>query len=799
MLIAGAAEAKPLSAVDGVLDLRGWSPPAHGWQAVTGEWLFDWGRFLAPEAGSAPLPGTVLRPWNGPWWGTRVDGERIGGQGFATYRLRIIPPAQSPPLAIFLPSPRRSYRVWVNGEWLGQSGEPSAEPRLRRTPDREIVIPLPPGADSYQLLIETSNYISLLGTAPQPMLLGTREALQRTLNWSTLMTLLALGAGLVFGLKYLILLITRRRYSGYLWIALLSFDIALQRFAFAANYLPDLLTINQTRLTWLLMLAVFSLGPLITLLVHRLYPRTHPPWLLRLVLIPHLALLALTLVAPLAYSELMLMVMTPYFLVVVYALVYCSWRTVRTENATALWLLAATLVLALTATRDLLWNLGFIVSPQSYVFNLSILLLLLVVLFDQYDIDVFQQIKRLTKNLQTQVAERTRALTEKVAALQAKEQELTSAYARLEDLSRTKSRFLAAASHDLRQPLHAMGLQIGLLEERIQDDEARRTLQSVREAQGTLNETLTALLDISKIDSGLLKPRRRSFALRELFARLGSQLRPVAERQGVVLRLRAGGYWVDSDPVLLYRMLANLLDNALKHAEAKSILLGTRWSGREVVIEVRDDGRGIPLEQQPQIFDEFVQIQSAGQRRPPGMGLGLSVVRRLGQLLEHPISLSSVPGGGTRFRLCVKRGEPQEACASPAVSSPARAYDLASKRVLLIDDDASVREATAQLLGAWHCQILTAADPSQALKLAEGQAIDILVVDYRFPGGDTGLDVIAALDQQAGRAHPAVIITGEVDPDVLRRLQASPYPVLSKPVAPISLRSALHRLLLKTD
>lgn len=797
LVLVSGVHADNLTAVDGVLDLRDWSPPERGWSAVTGDWLFDWERFLSPDQGAARFPGTITRPWNRPWWGTEVPtrSQRIGGQGFASYRLRIIPPAQAPPLAIMLPSPRRSYTVWVNGVRLGQSGEPSTQTLPRRTPDREMVIPLPPGADSYQILIQASNYISLLGTAPQPMLIGTRAALQRTLNWSTLLTLVALGAGLGFGLKYLILLVTSRRYIGYLWIALLSFAIAAQRFAFAANFLPDLLRIDQTRLTWVLMLGVYSLAPLVTLLAHSLYPKTHPPWLLRLVLIPHGLLLALTLLAPVAYSELMVLVVTPYFLITVYALVYCSWRTVRTHNATALWLLAATLLLALTASRDLLWNLGLIVSPQALVFNLGALLLLLVVLFDQYDIDVFRKMRELSKSLQAQVASRTQALSQKVATLQDKEQELTAAYARLEDLSRDKSRFLAAASHDLRQPLHAMGLQIGLLEERIQDQPTLHTLDSVRQAQRTLSDTLNALLDISKIDAGLLKPNHQPLALSELFMRLGTQFRPLAHRQGTELRWRAGSYWVKSDPILLYRLLANLVDNALKHGRPSRVLVGTRWQGSGIQIEVRDDGRGIPVEQQAEIFHEFVQLRATGQRRPPGVGLGLSVVQRLSDLLDHPVRLRSAADAGCCFLIRLPRVAAASALPQPSGLTEDSSYGLAGKWVLQIDDDPAVREATCRLLEAWGCRVLSAADRDQALRLAADATLDILIADYRLPGDDNGLAVIAALDRQAGRSHRALLITGEVDPATLAELRASPYPLLPKPVAPISLRSALHRLL----
>jgi CheY-like chemotaxis protein len=262
----------------------------------------------------------------------------------------------------------------------------------------------------------------------------------------------------------------------------------------------------------------------------------------------------------------------------------------------------------------------------------------------------------------------------------------------------------------------------------------------------------------------------------------------------VDLHVYPADYWTDSDPILLYRIVANLVDNAIKHAAATRVLVGARRRSDGLAIEVRDNGCGIPIEQQQQIFHEFVQLQRTDQRRPPGMGLGLSVVQRLSLLLQHPVALRSRPSAGTCFSVSVPRTKPREHCRSQQAPERTAAHSLSGKSVLLVDDDPTVRQATAQLLAAWQCDVRSAADRDQALQIASEERIDLIIADYRFPDAYTGLDLIAALDEQAGKPYPAIIITGEVDPSILDRLRASPYPVLSKPVAPMQLRSALHRL-----
>jgi len=396
--------------------------------------------------------------------------------------------------------------------------------------------------------------------------------------------------------------------------------------------------------------------------------------------------------------------------------------------------------------------------------------------------------------LRKTVAHRTRELRDS-------EEKARAARVAAEKANRTKSDFLAAASHDLRQPLHAMSLQIGqlkeLLKESSQDEKAEEILAQVSNSQFALSDVLNALLDISHLDAGTLKPDISHFPLEQLFTRLENEFTPLAQEYEVKLRLRSTPAWLYSDVSLLYRVLANLVDNALKHTGAVGVLIAARKRGDTWRIEVWDGGPGIPEEQQQEIFDKFVQLDNPGRDRRKGLGLGLSIVQRLNQLLGLQLKLISRSGYGSCFRLTVPKGEPVPQQNGKPLSHEQRGYHLQGAVVLVVDDDPDVLTATRDLLNGWHCAVVTAASLEEAMVEAADEDIDIIIADYRLADGYTGLDVIRSLNKlnykNGKEQSKAVIITGNVNPV---ELHDGNYPVLSKPVAPVTLRSTLHKLMM---
>lgn len=364
-----------------------------------------------------------------------------------------------------------------------------------------------------------------------------------------------------------------------------------------------------------------------------------------------------------------------------------------------------------------------------------------------------------------------------------------------EQTNRTKSAFLAAASHDLRQPLHAMSLLTGQLCEQLQqNDQAMKILAQINNSQSALSDILNALLDISRLDAGVLKPRLSHFPIAQLFGQLEQEFAPLALERGLSLRFRAAQAWLHTDASLLFRVLANLVDNAIKNSAAPGVLVAARRRGERWCIEVRDCGGGIPVEQQGAIFDEFIQLDNPGRDRSKGLGLGLSIVRRLNQLLKLEMSLDSKLGRGSCFKLLVPSGEPIQNPLELAPPVDEAGYSLQGATVLVVDDDREVLDATRALLASWKCAVLTASGMDEAIREAEDEEIDLIIADYNLAGIHNGLEVIEAITRN--NKSKALIISGDVNLAGLPQLCESGYPVLSKPVAPLTLRSTLHRLML---
>ena len=366
----------------------------------------------------------------------------------------------------------------------------------------------------------------------------------------------------------------------------------------------------------------------------------------------------------------------------------------------------------------------------------------------------------------------------------------------LERANQARSRLLRAASHDLRQPLHALGLFVAQFGERARDAETRHIAAQAGAAVTALQELLNAILDISRLDAGAISPKVADFAIATLLEHLGSAFAPSAAEKGLRLCIVPSRLWVRSDPVLLGRILLNLAANALRYTQRGGILIGCRRRGGRVRIEVWDSGIGIAPEQRRAIFQEFYQaadpqVGSLGQ----GLGLGLAIAARLAGLLGSRIEVTSHLGKGSVFACEVPRGERQAAPQSPAPSMDAT-DTLHGALVLVVDDDALVRDAMQSLLAQWGCTVAVAATGEEAVALLEGRdrPPDALLCDYRLPGSETGIEVIRRLQAVAGRAIPAALVSADTAPESLNAVRASGYPLLPKPVAPAKLRALVEHL-----
>ena len=304
------------------------------------------------------------------------------------------------------------------------------------------------------------------------------------------------------------------------------------------------------------------------------------------------------------------------------------------------------------------------------------------------------------------------AWPKRARALSAQLQVTRAAKEAAEAANRAKSSFLAAASHDLRQPLHALGMFSQALTERTRDADGQLLAQRITTSVAALEALFSALLDVSKLDAGVIVAQPCDFAIRPLLDRLAEECLPELLERGLKLGIVCGDAVIRSDPLLIERILRNLVANALRYTQRGGIVIGCRRRGSTYSLEVWDSGPGIPAAQRERIFEEFYQIGNPGRDRTRGLGLGLAIVRRLAELLGHAIDVQSREGRGSVFRVRVPAGDPQAVLTyeAPALVTGA----LAGRRILVVDDEAEVREATVGLLSQWGCIVVATADASGA-------------------------------------------------------------------------------------
>jgi signal transduction histidine kinase/CheY-like chemotaxis protein len=374
-----------------------------------------------------------------------------------------------------------------------------------------------------------------------------------------------------------------------------------------------------------------------------------------------------------------------------------------------------------------------------------------------------------------------RALGE-VEALNAElEQRVTTRTIELVSANAEKSRFLAAASHDLRQPLHSITLLVALLSRRAATPDISTLAERLDASVSGMHSTLDALLDLSSLDAGAEVPKIEALAIGDLLARVAQDLRPDATERGLALRVHPSTLWVSSDATMLRRMVQNLVTNAIRYTPHGGVLLGARPRGDQVSIEVWDTGIGIAPEQHEAIFHEFVQLRNPGRDRSKGVGLGLSIVRRLASLLGAQIVLTSRPGHGSVFRLRLPRVTLNYAVSDPA--SAANRSDASGLFVVVIDDDEAVRFSMMALLSELGCRVVTAASSQEALtELTQHLRMpDAAIVDYRL-GCETGHAATAALRRGIDEQLPVALITGDlVVPDYPHAGVPAPV-IMRKPV-----------------
>jgi signal transduction histidine kinase/CheY-like chemotaxis protein len=370
---------------------------------------------------------------------------------------------------------------------------------------------------------------------------------------------------------------------------------------------------------------------------------------------------------------------------------------------------------------------------------------------------------------------------------------------RAQAADRAKTRFLAAASHDLRQPIHALSLLVSTLammgqRGAVAAADARSIAGKAKSMVGNLSGLLNALLDISKLDAGVVTVERETVDLGELFRNLRQEFAPTAGERGLGWRVVETGLHVDSDPMMLKRILDNLLSNAFRYTTAGRVLLGCRRRGAAVEIQVWDTGPGIPADQQAAVFEEFVQLHNPARDRAQGLGLGLAIVRRTTELLGHPLKLVSVSGRGSMFSVTVPL---VQAAKPPRAASDVR-MDGAPLGIMVVEDEQDVLGALVQMLEFDGHRVYAGRSAEEVMNAhaaaKEGSAsVGVIVADYRLKDHATGVEAIDALYDYLGRAVPAIIVTGDTSPARIKEAARSGHRLLHKPISGEDLREAIRR------
>jgi len=787
-LAAVVAFGRPAVAENTIADSSPAAPTQAAPLPLTGPWQIIRGKIARPGDFSRLYTGDVTALPDA--WHRRDETDQSSsaplGFGVASYRLKLKLPEHARSLAVNLQHPYSAHEFWINGELAGSNGRITETPEGFEAFYLQRIFALPE-TDEVELVLIVANFEHFAGGVLRPLLIGDEADMQsrvRTFYFSYVFVFGALLALLVFQLAYFIRSLGGPPEWAHFWYCALSVVLLVRLFTVQAipYFLdPDL---PQTS-TKLIEYQTLYLAPLTYIaFMAAMFPREFPKLVRWPVYGLSLAMTALATVAPVhvytSFQDFWIFVM---LVVIVYAQGALILAWIRKQHGAAA-VVICTVLFFFTLLNDSAaylhtFDLKPWALPDLTPFGIAILSAGFAIALGSRTRAVYDQARKLsselealTGSLEQQVADRT--------------SDLEHARAEAEKTAREKSNFLATASHDLRQPIHALSVFNQSLLYQVEHeaglkDIADKQAQLVRSLSGMLE----TMLDISRLEAGTVEPSVAAVSLNDLFREVQYAVEAQALRRGVALKFVDPSLSVRADRRLLRRILVNLLVNAVNAAPDGKIVVGARRRGDQVRLCVVDNGRGIPENEQERIFEQFVQLRQEGTASPSGLGLGLSIVADLCRLMEFQIDLESQPGRGTAFTVTAPAAvggptaETEEEDAAAVRDEP----EVQRLVILVVDDEPAVLDAMVALLRDWGHAAMGAASALETIReLDELGKPDLILCDYQLDGGATGFELIAQVRRYFHTDIPAAIITGATRPDDLRVLFRSGFPVLHKPL-----------------
>jgi len=749
---------------DGTIDLRDWHFEEQGAATLNGRWHFQWKHLNEPSTPISDYPNFLSVP--GVWNKQSIDQHPLSGFGYGTYRVRVLFNKEHEPLHVVIPELNMAYRLWANGNLIASAGvvgisqdtfEPRSIPKIAALPEGSVV----------DLVLQISNFYHIEGGIPRALKIDKSETVLVRFELEKLINIFTIGALCIVALHYFALYLGRPEETGHLIYAVLAVLFGLR--VLAVSKLPYLIIehphIISTRLSYITM---FMLPTVYLLFLRSLFPREVSKYLVYSLLFIGISATCWTLITPAYIFTASRDIFSNIILATLLYTMMAALLSVYRQRDDAKLVLLLNTVFVVAAINDTLLYQQLIQSIDMsqygflvFIFGHAIVLGRRMNRAYSRENEAHNELSEFAKTLQSRIEERTSDLAEKVGLLQSKEQELALARQLAIDANDAKSRFLAGASHDLKQPMHALSLYTQMLNSSIKKGTSQSVIDNIRASLNNLDTLLDDLIKVSQLEAGSIEPEIREVHLGRCLAGMKNEFKLYAHEKGIEFHYVESSAWVRTDPELLDRIVRNLVSNAIKYTARGKVLIGCRRRRDSITIQVCDTGTGIDRVNVDSIFEEFTRNNTTAVA---GSGLGLSIAKSLSEVLDHNLSVTSTPNRGSCFSLSLSRTTALKAPdeIKHPLSLDTHTEALNDLTVLVIDDEVSILKAMSELMVGWGCRVMTASTQSEALAVVErlGCAPDLIVSDYHLQN-ENGVSVLKQIQEKVRFAIPGVIITAD--------------------------------------